>query len=276
MVPSHKDFIPMGEDGWEQWLEQRRRLRRQRRELREREQQQLQEQQEQQGRSTPNPESDAKPTGTGTETQNSSEFTRDAVPYPRETFIILHKATGRPITLFQDGSLEVGPEPFDYSSPSRNYPLRDCSIHWQCVEHWNGWLGFQSTTWWPHGKGSEYPDEPRKVTWNWSVCPGLVDDVEKKNAPAPAPAGPYLGLGVRIGTIKGGYPPQPGEYFCARRPPGGGYLLSTLVQEQTGRSESMLAMWNLEAVQYRGETALMASQHGGDLWEFVKVNSRRR
>ncbi|KAM7197297.1 hypothetical protein V8F33_005725 [Rhypophila sp. PSN 637] len=86
---------------------------------------------------------------------NGIPVTRDAAPYPGETFIILHKPSNRAITRYKDGTVGLG-EVHDFSSSTSNtIPIHGhCNesgdkgssrCQWLCIER-KGWLGFRSAT----------------------------------------------------------------------------------------------------------------------------------
>ncbi|KAK4213485.1 hypothetical protein QBC37DRAFT_374006 [Rhypophila decipiens] len=89
--------------------------------------------------------------------------TRDAAPHPGEWFLILHRGSGRPLTLLDGGFLRLGngltagPASLaNKSTPSYiKHKAYEDRYLWLCVEH-NGWLGFRS----PCGKYIGQSTEP--------------------------------------------------------------------------------------------------------------------
>ncbi|KAM7198393.1 hypothetical protein V8F20_006154 [Naviculisporaceae sp. PSN 640] len=182
---------------------------------------------------------EANPTTSGATIHN-------AVPYPGETFIIIHKASGRPITLLEDGSLQLDKHRvyFACCSPAlgrASAASSRSSIHWLCVER-NGWLGFRSV------RNGKYIGQ--------SIRPNSRMDIEVTSPHHKA-----------------------WEYFCARRHPQGGYLLQSPIEDSSGKIEPWLCtLWKMEVCWSGSDRAggkLVLREDGGALWEFVRVEGTR-
>ncbi|KAM7219024.1 hypothetical protein V8F06_005616 [Rhypophila decipiens] len=170
--------------------------------------------------------------------------TRDATPYPGETFIILHKPSNRAITLYKDGIVGLGDVHSFSSDPEtqntdtflshchRTGNRNSCSVsrcQWLCVER-NGWLGFRALTGEYMGHGT------------------LTNIVKEEDRHV---------VGARHTRH------EESECCCVRRHPRGGYIL--MIRDQNTK---------LLKVEIRTSTLnnLVLREDGGALWEFVKVD----
>ncbi|KAM7219026.1 hypothetical protein V8F06_005618 [Rhypophila decipiens] len=130
--------------------------------------------------------------------------TRDAAPHPGEWFLILHRGSGRPLTLLDGGFLRLGNGMTGGPASLANKPAASYIKHkayedrylWLCVER-DGWLGFRS------------------------------------------PCGRYIGQSTELGGDLAATATQhlAREYFCPRRHPSEGYILMSPVGEKLFKVE---------------------------------------
>ncbi|KAM7197298.1 hypothetical protein V8F33_005726 [Rhypophila sp. PSN 637] len=155
--------------------------------------------------------------------------TRDATPYPGETFIILHKPTNRAIiTLSESARAQLGDVVHVFSPDHKT--LNNCSMsqcQWLCVER-NGWLGFRAS---PTGRYMGHR---------------LLKQFAKEDDRDV----------VAASTMRHGE----WEYCCVRRHPRGGYLLmmrgynTQLLKVEIGLSSNLVlredggALWEFVKV----------------------------
>ncbi|KAK4213487.1 hypothetical protein QBC37DRAFT_285923 [Rhypophila decipiens] len=161
--------------------------------------------------------------------------TRDATPYPGETFIILHKPTNRVITLLEAGWVLLG-DRHAFSSDQKTLNtapnfLSMSRCQWLCVER-DGWLGFRAPT-------GDYMGH--------SLLKKFVKEEERHV--------------VAADTMHHGE----WQYCCVRRHPRGGYILM-----MRGNNTKLLKV----EIGTRSGTLnnLVLREDGGALWEFVKVD----